>query len=210
MQVDTHEIHSIEASSTCSTTTNGECTAANEIMHTGHRQPECVASEKSLPLATRKHFLNTRSPYKRSTCRSPIPKLKRRARTGMEGCSMVSPPSPVQFPVPQSRNSRENTLDVQIMHLSLREKHAISQLRKHMDMYTLLNYTHSIDGSVTPDTPILSLQDYMAVLSPIKAGKSNVVYMQVLDSKSESKDTHMSIMFDLHEHFIERQGKKNF
>lgn len=118
---------------------------------------------------------------------------------------MVSPPSPVQFPVPQSRNSMENTLDVHIIQLSLHEKHALSQVRKHTDMYTLLSYIHSMDGS---GTPILSLQDYMAVVSPVKADKSNVVYMQVLDAKSECKDTLMTIMFDLHERFIERQGKK--
>lgn len=46
MQVNTHEVYCIETSSTCSTATHGECTAGNEIMHTGHRQPECVAAEK--------------------------------------------------------------------------------------------------------------------------------------------------------------------
>ena len=53
----------------------------------------------------------------------------------------------------------------------------------------------------------MSVQEYMAVISPVTAQKSNVVYMEVLDAKSESKDTLMTIIFDLHERVIERQGK---
>ena len=46
----------------------------------------------------------------------------------------------------------------------------------------------------------------MGVISPVHTEKSNVVYMQVLDAKSESKYTLMTIFFDLHQRFIERKG----
>ena len=36
------------------------------------------------------------------------------------------------------------------------------------------------------------------------------MYLQVLDAKSESKDTLMAILFDLHQRFIERQQKQYF
>ena len=51
-----------------------------------------------------------------------------------------------------------------------------------------------------------NIQEYMGVISPVHTEKSNVVYMQVLDAKSESKDTLMTILFDLHQRFIERKG----
>ena len=186
-----------------SSATHGEYTAAAsmEDMQTSSRHLECTVSERLVENITRKRSLSTRSPYK--SLRSPIPKLKRRARTGTEGNPMVLSSPRVQFPASESRNSRNyTTLDMQIVQ---REKSAIAQFRKEMDTYTLLNYTHCKDGA---DTPIMSVQEYMAVISPVTAQKSNVVYMEVLDAKSESKDTLMTIIFDLHERFIERQGKK--
>ena len=43
----------------------------------------------------------------------------------------------------------------------------------------------------------------MAVIAPMPSETCNVVYLQVLDAKSESKDTLMAILFDLHHRFIE-------
>ena len=48
----------------------------------------------------------------------------------------------------------------------------------------------------------------MGVISPVSAEKSNIVYMQVLDAKSESRDTLMTIFFDLHQRFIEHRGNE--
>ena len=76
---------------------------------------------------------------------------------------------------------------MQIVHLGPGKKSAIAQFKKEMDTYTLLNCTHCAD------TPILSIQEYMAVISPVTVQKSNAVYMQVLDAKSESKDSLMTI-----------------
>ena len=38
--------------------------------------------------------------------------------------------------------------------------------------------------------------------------KSNVVYLQVLDAKSDSKDTPMQVLHDLYQRFIQGQGKE--
>ena len=51
---------------------------------------------------------------------------------------------------------------------------------------------HEVQGE------IVTFQDYMAILSPVLAEKSNVIYLQVLDAKLESKDTLMSVIYDLH------------
>jgi len=42
-----------------------------------------------------------------------------------------------------------------------------------------------LDGSVTPGTPILSIQDYMAVVCPVKADNSNVVYNMQIHNKEK-------------------------
>ena len=170
-----------------------------------HRHIECIASENSLLPLTRKRRISTRSPFKAS--RSPIPKFKRQARTGTEGKSMASPSSPVQLPDSHSSSSRQRLHDLQVK-LSTSEKSAIAQLKKEMDMYTLFNYILSKNDTPEADACILSIQDYMTLVRPVTVRKSNFVYIQVLDAKSENKDTIMTIMFDVHKRFIEQQGKE--
>ena len=84
-----------------------------------------------------------------------------------------------------------------------------------MDMYILQRHAHR-SKSVAPGE-ILTLQDYMAVIAPIPSETYNVVYLHVLDAKSylhvldaksESKDTLMEILFDLHHCFIEGKNKQ--
>ena len=93
-----------ETSPKRSTLSHGECTAAEvSDVHVSHRHIECIASENLLLPLTRKRRISTRSPFKAP--RSPIPKFKRRARTGTEGKSMASPSSPVQLPDSHSSSS---------------------------------------------------------------------------------------------------------
>ena len=125
----------------------------------------------------------------------------------MEGNSVISPSLPIPIPVSLSTTSRQRIPDMQIK-LSSNERSANVQLQKKMDMYTLFNYILSKDGTSAADVSILSIQDYMAVVCPVTVQKSNIVYMQVLHAKSESKDTLMTIRFDPHQRFIEQQGKK--
>ena len=123
----------------------------------------------------------------------------------MEINSVVSPSSPNQIPVSLSSTSRQRIPDMQIK-LSSSERSAILQLQKEMDIYTLFNYILSKDGTSAADASILSIQDYMTVVCPVTVQKANIVYMQVLDA---NKDTLMTIMFDLHQRFIERQASLN-
>ena len=112
---------------------------------------------------------------------------------------MVSLPPPVQMLSLQSNHPRASSLDIQNSKLSASEKFAIAQLRKEMDAYILQEYTQSCNGA---NIPILNIQDYVTVVSPVTTNKYNVVYLQV-QCKSESKDTLMAILFDLHQRFIE-------
>ena len=90
--------------------------------------------------------------------------------------------------------------------IKFKRKCELNQLREHMDMYILQRHAHR-SKSVAPGE-ILTLQDYMAVIAPIPSETCNVVYLQVLDSKSECKDTLMAILFDLHHRFIEGKNEQ--
>ena len=207
----THEIvpaHRVEngASPKRSTLSHGECTAAGTSdVHASHRQPKCIASENLLSAPTRKRCISTRSPFKAP--RSPIPKFKRRARTGMEEKSTASPLPPTQIPVLQYSSSIQRLPNLQV-ELSANEISTIAQFQKEMDMYTFVNYILSKNDTAAGEPCLLRIQDYMSVVCPITVQKSNIVYMQVLDAKSENKDTLMTIMFDLHQRFIKQQGKQ--
>lgn len=48
----------------------------------------------------------------------------------------------------------------------------------------------------------LNLKDYLKALRVIKREKSNVAYLRVLDAVSDSKDTLMAVLQDLHSQFI--------
>ena len=85
-------------------------------------------------------------------------------------------------------------IDLQRFRLSVAKVCAVTQLREEMDTYILQKHTNG-DSSETNQT-ILNIQDYMTVISPVTSEKSNVVYLQVLDAKSESKDTLMTFFFD--------------
>ena len=56
--------------------------------------------------------------------------------------------------------------------------------------------------------PFLNIQDYMREARPTKCEKLNVVYMEVLDAKADSKDTIMQILHNLNQQFIEGQKKE--
>lgn len=80
------------------------------------------------------------------------------------------------------------------------------KFKTEMDMYMAINHILSQE-SASADRSIVSLQDYMAVVNPVVTQKSNIIYEEVLDAKSESRVTLMTILFGLHQRFIEKQGE---
>ena len=130
------------------------------------------------------------SPHKYWYSQSPLPKGKRRARTGMErACSSSASTISVRLPEIQGEHARthSNTLSHSDFQLNSNEKCELNHLREHMDMDILQRHAHR-SKSVVPGE-ILTLQDYMAVIAPIPSETCNVVYLQVLDAKSESIET---------------------
>ncbi len=63
----------------------------------------------------------------------------------------------------------------------------MTALRQEFDTYILQKHIHSSTcdtEAAQPDPPVvLNIQDYMWVIRPVEAEKSNIVYLQVLDAK---------------------------
>ena len=52
----------------------------------------------------------------------------------------------------------------------------------------------------------LNLQDYLSLTRANHTERSNILYLDVMGAKSDSKDTLMSMLQDLHQEFILKQG----
>ena len=107
------------------------------------------------------------SPHKYWYSQSPLPKSKRRARTGMErACSSSASTIPVCLPEVQGEHARthSNILSHSDFQLNSNKKCGLNQLREH-HMYILQRHAHR-SKSVAPGE-ILTLQDYMAMIAPI-------------------------------------------
>ena len=80
-----------------SSSTQGESTSTLLTSESSdqRRHTECEVTDPLLRLAGRKRAASRQSPRSSPSkaCRSPAPKIKRRARTGLEGTSRVTPPS---------------------------------------------------------------------------------------------------------------------
>ena len=164
------------------TSTHGMCTAVSHTNESSNvnKHSACAILDRSLTLAGRKRSAKTRSPYPspQKDSRSPLPEIRRRARTGKEGVTTPLVPSPVRMPTAPSSHVEGNTctLDLQRFRLSVAEVCAVTQLREEMDTYILQKHANG-DSSETNQT-ILNIQDYMTVISPVTSEKSNVVYLR--------------------------------
>lgn len=56
--------------------------------------------------------------------------------------------------------------------------------------------------------PIINIQDYFRTTRPTQPEKSNVVYLDVLDAKADSKDTIMQVLHDLHKRYVEGHNRE--
>ena len=57
-----------------------------------------------------------------------------------------------------------------------------------------------------PDSIFISLQDYFSCIRASHTEKSNVFYLKIMDAKADSKDSIMSMLYDIYYLFIEKRG----
>ena len=146
--------------------------------------------------------------------KTSAPKVRRRERTGLEGKTH----STYQTELTEqhhhlTRYTQRNALELASFQQSASEEAVLQTLREQTDLYVLLQYHvhNQLSHRFELDSPvILNMQDYMKLVRPVISDKSNVVYLQVLDAKSDSKDTLMQILNELYQQFIIGQGKKTW
>ena len=79
------------------------------------------------------------------------------------------------------------------------ESQAWQEMLENIDAYMLHKVTwHQSEGTET----LTSMQEFLSLLHPTHTEKSNVNYLKVMDAVADSKDTMMSMLQDLHQHFI--------
>ena len=55
----------------------------------------------------------------------------------------------------------------------------------------------------------LDIQEYLSLTRATHSEKSNILYLDVMDAKSDSKDTLMAMLQDLYQEFIIEQGRQH-
>jgi len=87
-----------------------------------------------------------------------------------------------------------------------KETTALNELQEQIHAYMLQKVAI---GSMNPQETFINIQDYLSLARANHTEKSNVLYLDVMDAKSDSKDTLMSMLQNLHQQFISRQGRQH-
>ena len=76
------------------------------------------------------------------------------------------------------------------------------------EIHTYMMQKLALDTTESSKT-FLNLQDYLSLTRANHTERSNVLYLDVMDAKSDSKDTLMSMLQDLHQEFVIKQGHQH-
>lgn len=148
-------------------------------------------------------------PSPQNSTRSPVPKSQRRLRTGTEGLgqSQKSPSHPVVISATQVTQVMLTLKGKQLQDfkMSPEELSAIEEIKFDLNTYMLLR--HSI-AKVQESRTFLNMQDYFSLTRATHTEKSNVLYLEVMDAKADSKDTIMHMLNNLHEQYITQRRKQ--
>ena len=133
--------------------------------------------------------------------RSPVPKKGWRPRTGTEQVES-NPTSSYQF-VHACTENTSVTKNVSDFLLNDQETSALNEF--HEEIHTYMMQKLALESNESPKT-FLNLQDYLSLTRTNHMERSNVLYLDVMDAKSDSKDTLMSMLQDLHQDFVVERG----
>lgn len=87
-----------------------------------------------------------------------------------------------------------------------KETTALNELQEQIHAYMLQKVAF---GNTNPQETYINIQDYLSLARANHTEKSNVLYLDVMDAKSDSKDTLMSMLQNLHQQFVSRQGHQH-
>ena len=80
---------------------------------------------------------------------------------------------------------------------------ALSELKEEVNAYMMYKVAATVK---CPTKTIINIQDYFSCIRSTHMEKSKYYYLDVLDAIADNKDTLMSLLYDLHEQFIQRKG----
>lgn len=138
---------------------------------------------------------------------APAMKKLRQPRTGMEHIQSTNvhqhATSSHQFTsVTTSVGTGENKTISDFLPNAL-EMVALQELKEELEVYMLQKVAVS---SKHPNKNFVNMQDYFLCTRATHTEKSNVFYHNIMDAKSDSKDTLVSMLHDLHQNFVQKRG----
>ncbi len=157
------------------------------------------------------------SPYSspNKLCQPPIPKIQRRARSGVESaCTNRSIFTQIENDSTNTRSaplSAWGHLDVSSFEMSPCEMKSLEDLLHTLCMYQLTKHVFSKIGKRDKSVVLLDLHQFLILRQSFQPQpeKSEVVFLQVLDAIADHKDTVIFVRNDLHTRFIKRKGMKH-
>ena len=81
------------------------------------------------------------------------------------------------------------------------ETSALNELQEEFYVYMMQKVALE---SKEPQKTFLNIQDYFSLTRTNHTERSNVLHLDVMDAKSDNKDTLMSMLQDLHQEFIKK------
>ena len=144
------------------------------------------------------------SPLKQTL--SPVPKQRRRARTGTEN-QHSSCPREIRHQTLTGRSRsqvdilmKKSLSEFEVNH---EEAQALSEIQEELNVYMLMR---NIVSNKRPQCSFLGLQQFFSVTRTTHTEKSNIFYLEVMDAIADSKDTMTAMLHHLYQKFIEGQG----
>lgn len=105
-----------------------------------------------------------------------------------------------------SNSSRKCTVNMTIEDFKASENESRAFRRLQEDVCTYM-FQKQITITEFNDYVFLNLKDYFKALRVRKREKSNVTYLRVLDAASDSKDTMMAVLQELHSQFSQSEER---
>ena len=170
---------------------------------------QMVQPQPSVLLGTPEAGTKRPHPSPQKPCQSPLPKIKRRARSGIANAH-----APVQtdkqhaLPANVTSSQSWRKLVMSDFDTSPAEQKALDSLKQEFCTYQFQKHIYGqTNGNASK--AFVDLKQYLTMAKPIQVEESKVVYLDVLDAVADSKDTLLDLLNDLHSRFIEGQNMKH-
>ena len=114
--------------------------------------------------------------------------------------------NPVQMSSTVSLLTNEHyKLTIKDFVLNEAEREAMNELQMNLGTYML--FKHCVQDE-TKEKTFLNIQDYLSTISATHTERSNVSYIDILDAKSDSKDTLLPMLSDLKTEFVDNKQQQ--